>query len=107
MAYVDLTQEEKDSIALVDLHYRGRLSLLVKLMDQDSEEMAEYITTVVKPIIALLDNTDIIPNSSNLGGSQDLTVAQWNGVQSFLEDQEAFKTTNISVITKAVGINIG
>jgi len=106
MAYADLTQDEKDAIALVDLHYRSRVRALAKIMDQESQEMAEYIATVVKPIIATLLDADVIPNSSSLGGSQDLTVAQWNGMQSFLESQESFKTTNITVLTKAVGVNV-
>jgi nucleoside recognition membrane protein YjiH len=104
--YESLTQTEKDAIALVDIHYRGRVSSLAKLMDQDSEEMAEYITSVVKPIIATLTVGEVIPNATSLAGAQDLTVAQWEGMQTFLESQEATKTANIAVLTKAVGVNV-
>ena len=102
MAFGDLTQQEQEDLMTADTYIRGVVSSVTQAIDLEMQWWQE----VIDPIMAQLNNPDVIPNSTNLAGSQDLTKAELQGIKDWVKTSMAdMINTNIALVVKAVGIN--
>lgn len=114
MAFTDLTQEEQQAIQGADIWLRGIVSTIVQLVKQsDYQFKKEYYTQIVTPALAQLNNNEKLPTKTGLATAQELTVAQTNGMATWVWDffdniQTLIDEPNtLALIVKAIGINSG
>jgi len=108
MAFADLPLDLQEDIAVVDKSVRGTLSDLRQLMmRQDWPLIQELVTRITShPDFALLQSNDVIPNSTNLGASQDTTKDEWVSMWSYLNTNVfATLTSDMDLLSKMIGIN--
>ena len=104
--YDGLTQEEKDLIGESGRWMRGSVSSLVAYADDSDFNMKEqYYIDNVLPILNTLDPGEVVPNSSGLAGSQDITEAQMKAAMTWIFGIQDDIDTNLSLVVKLIGIN--
>ena len=75
MAYVDLTQAQKDSVQAMCLLVRPLSGELGRLLEK-FQAVVSYYTGNVETILGDLQSSDEIPNATGLTGAQALTKEQ-------------------------------
>lgn len=107
MAFSDLTPEQQADFARADKIVRGTLSSLRQLINTvDWEMFDQLMTDSVQPALDTLGSTDVLPNSTDLGGARDVTKAQWLAMQAFITKQiRKPMATNRGKLLKLIGIN--
>jgi hypothetical protein len=108
MEYDDLTAEQKADIARYDTFLRGMISSLFALYKAAGPSQWEaFAKSSVDVPLATLDATEIIPNSTGLAGSKDLTAAEFTALQTMARGLVALANEQLPLIVKAIGINGG
>ena len=106
--YDSLTTEQKAALALGDKWVRGALVSLKQFTDDaDFDLKLQYWTDNIVPILALLDNGELIPQASGHAGASDLNKAQLAAIKTWLEGIDGDMTTNMTTVVKAIGVNAG
>ena len=83
MAYEDLTQEQQASIQALSQVVRPLTGEFAKLLAKFQVAVSYYVGNV-ETILAGLDASDLIPNTSGLAGAQDLTKEQFVNLMGYL-----------------------
>jgi len=107
MLYNDLTEQQKEDLHKHEIYIRGNTAVLMSVFkDMDTAVWFPWIENKIVPILdSLTDNNDIIPNTSLLGGSSDLTVAEYKLLRTLLNDMYLLYANNQTLVSKAIGIN--
>jgi len=106
MEYDDLTTEQKADIQRYDTYLRGVLSSLLGVFKQASpEQWAAFSAMSVDPVLATLDDSAIVPNSTGLAGAKDLTAAEFKQLQVMSRGLVKLAQDNLPLVVKAIGIN--
>ena len=104
--YDSLTPEQKANFGIYDQFMRGVVSSLMKVSKgADAETMNQFAIDQIDQVLGTLDDAEVIPNSTDLGGAQDLTVAEFKTLQAFLRGLVATKDGNRALLVKAAGVN--
>lgn len=83
MAYVDLTQEQKDAVQALSQTLRPLSGELARLLEK-CQAVVSYYTGNVETILGELQNSDEIPNTSGLTGAQSLTKEQFVNLVGYM-----------------------
>jgi hypothetical protein len=109
--YSSLTPEEQSLLAAWERNMRGWLNGLSRMVvEARALEAALNASGGPAEILALLDPTEIVPNSSGIAGAQDLARSEWDvmvtaGLNDFLLN---YDTTAVRrVLAKANGPTAG
>ena len=103
MAYADLIQTQKESLDAWMLLMRSTCGEIARVNNHNEVVKTEYDGTTAG-ILALLDDADVIPNTSGLQGAEPLTKAQVVAAVGFIEGILAFNTpTHREYLAKAAG----
>lgn len=111
MLYDDLPEGDKKLLAAIERNTRGWLNGLAALLAQARALDAAWSASGgADDLVASLDAAQVVPNSSGIGGAQDLTKEEWNtmrtsGLTDFLVkyDTDAVRR----VLAKAAGPTAG
>lgn len=105
-AYADLTTEEQGHIQTAVNLLRGATSSLMGIKKGMSHK-AEWIIATVDPLIAGLDDAEVIPNTSGLGGASDVTVAEYKLIRDTLRTVivDSDVAAKKAAIIKLIGVN--
>lgn len=105
--YANLTQGQKDALALGDAWLRGALVSLIGFTKQaDFDLKLQYWTDNIDAALAALDAGQVIPQSTNHAGASGLTKAEYQAIKNWLASINSDMTSNLSVAVKAVGVNV-
>lgn len=105
MLYSAFTTQQKLMIANADTYYRQQVLKLVKLAQQANIIVNEaFIATNVDPLVNQLDVGQIIPNSTTLVGTQDMSVTDWQALQTIIRSLNTEMQNSLSLIIQAIGI---
>ena len=102
--YDSLTPEEKAVLHEGEILLRGWwASVVASALDQK----IEFLLATWKPIKDTLDNAEVVPNTSGLGGSSDLTALD---LQVLFADMKAVNddikvAAKFARIVRAIGVN--
>lgn len=108
MAYADLTTEEQELLGQAERWLRGTVSSLYSMLDDgDFELKAAYWTENIVPILAQLNASDVVPNTSGLAGAVDVTSSELSSAYTWLTGINSDTETNIALVTKFIGVNAG
>jgi len=107
MLYNDLTDQQKEDLHRHEIYIRGNTATLMGVFkDMDTSVWFPWITNNIDPILtSLTDPTDVIPDTSLLAGSSDLTVEEYKLLKSLLNDMYLLYVNNQALVSKAIGIN--
>lgn len=92
MAYADLTTEQKASLDSWMLLFRATCGELARVNNHGDAVNIEYNGSAGE-VLALLQDTDAIPNTSGLAGAESMTKAQIVTVVSYLQGVLAYNTS--------------
>ena len=107
--YSELTEQQQSDAAIVDTWRRGVLSSLLRVLKD-----ANYMTMIprameVDALIATLEDGEIIPNSTGLGGARDMDKDRFIALGVMLQELITVYETAIaadpSLAIDAVGVN--
>ncbi len=103
--YDSLTPEQKSHLATLDTFARSFVSSIVQAANAgNASGVHQFSVDTVDPILSTLDATEVIPNSTNLQGAQDLTVTEFTALRDILRGLLTTQQTNVSLLTKAAGV---
>lgn len=103
MAFADLTPEQQASLNAWMRLYRAAAGELARVNNHIEVVNTEYNGTT-SAILALLDNADVIPNSSGLDGAEPMTKEDVILVMSYLQGAQTYNTApHRQNIAKACG----
>ncbi len=106
MNYEDLTPEEQALLGQAERWLRGMLSSFYSMLDDADFPLKQaFWTANIVPILAQLDNGDVIPNTSGLAGAVDVTVGNINAVYSWISSVNGDMDTNLALVEKFIGVN--
>ena len=106
MAFTDLTVEERALLVIEDRKIRGILTGLMRLVrDTDFIVWEEWSNQNIAPLLGKLDSKEVLPNSTQLAGAQDLTTADVDAVRSIAKQLFSLAQDNLPLIVKAIGVN--
>jgi len=104
--YDSLTDEQKKDLAIYDTAMRGAVSSAVGITKAiDAASLATFGKDRVDPIMATLDDGEVVPNSTNLGSAKDITALEYKALQVIIRGVLKTLNDNRSLIVKAIGIN--
>lgn len=104
--YDSLTQEEKDSIAIIDEYARGTMVSALQLHRIAETELHEQLwIDVVQPILLTLDPGEVVPQSTGHAGASSLTPLELNSIVSWLFGMNDAMDGQLQMIRKAIGVN--
>lgn len=104
--YAELTADQKDDIATYDTYIRGAASSLLAIRKtSDPDTWNQFAVDNVDAVKATLTVGEVVPNSTGLGGAKDLTIAEFDQLQSVLRQINDLFTNNKALLVKAVGVN--
>lgn len=83
MAYVDLTQEQKDAVQALCGTVRPLAGELARVLEKFQAAVA-YYTGNVETILGELQSSDEIPNATGLTGAQSLTKSELANLVGYL-----------------------
>lgn len=109
--YNDLTDEQKGIVSAWERNQRAWFNSLARLLKEARTLQAAIdASNGVRSIVASLDPSEEVPNSSGIAGAHDLTKSEWNslitaGLDDFLVtyDTPAFR----QLLAKAAGPTAG
>ena len=105
MAYTDLTTEQKTTLAIQEKFARGAVSSLNAVFKaSNADSMEAFRIDQVQPIIDALDDSDIVPNSTDLAGAVDVTVAELKTAIALLQELQTLRADNLALLTKLAGV---
>lgn len=103
MLYSELSDAQKETVRQGDLFIRRWLR---QMAGQDLDLKLQWYNDNMAPILALLDAGQVIPDSSNLAGAQDLTKEQVTALKNWIAGISADIETNKSLLVKAIGVDV-
>lgn len=106
MPFSDLDKSDQANLATEDQKVRGILTGLMQLVKQtDFTIWEEWSNQNVTPILGKLKPDDVLPNSTDLAGAQDLAVSDLDAVRTLAKQLYSMANENLALIVKAIGIN--
>lgn len=106
--FAEKTAEEQAAIQEYDKFLRGVTSSLMALMQKSNATvMEQWAASNVDPALATLDDAEVIPRTTGLAGTVDMTAAELKGLQAIIRGLTATAGANLGLVVKAVGINNG
>lgn len=101
-----LTPEQQADIVRYDAFLRGVFSSLANLAKQaDADAWNQFAIDNVDVVLAALNDADILPTQTGLGGAKPLTVAEFKVLQSMARVLKQMLDGNRALFVKAVGVN--
>lgn len=98
--------EAAADLASYDTYLRGVLSSLFHVFrDAQPERWGAFAAASVDPVLATLDDSTTVPNSTGLAGAKPLTAAEFRQLQAMSRQLVQLALDNVSLIVKAIGIN--
>jgi hypothetical protein len=99
MAYQDLTPEEQELLSEAERWLRGTVASLYRMLDDgDFPLKGAYWTQNITPILAQLQPSDPIPNTSGLAGAVDVTNSELTTAFNWLNSINTDAETNIQTL---------
>lgn len=92
MAYADLTTEQKASLDAWMTLFRASAGELARVNNHLDAVNTEYLGSAGE-VLALLQDTDVIPNASGLTGAEPMTKAQVVTVVSYVQGALGYNTS--------------
>lgn len=106
MTYDDLTQEQKEIVGQAERWLRGMLSSFYAMLDVADFPLKEaFWNANVAPLLAQMQNSVVIPNTSGLAGAADVTVGDIGNVFTWVTGINGDMNTNIALVVKFIGVN--
>ena len=106
--YASLTDDQKTDIATYDTFLRGVIRAVIRAKNSaDIGGLETFAAANVDPVLASVDSTELIPNSTDLGGAKDLTQAEFTALQTLARSVLATMEdpTNKALLIKAIGVS--
>ena len=108
MAFTELTIQQQQMLGAEDKKVRAILRQFMQLVQAvDFLTWEEWSNQNITPILALLKSDDVLPNTTDLAGAQDLQVTDLDAVRSLAKQLFATAQDQLPLIVKAIGINAG
>lgn len=106
--YAELTDDQKADLAAEDKYLRGMFSSLTKLAkDMDAEVWEQFSHDRIDPILAVLDPTEEIPNSTGLTRAVPVTAAEFTAALGVARMLRAAMVDYRALLVKLIGVNAG
>jgi hypothetical protein len=104
MAFADLTAQQQEDLQHYHLYLRTSMREVLKwLLAIDKEHWDQFVTDVISPILTELLAGDIIPDPTNLAGSQDMTKSELVTLKGTHDDLVTTLNNARANLVKAVG----
>ena len=106
LKWEELNPKDAQDIQRYDTYLRGVLSSLLGVFKQASpEQWAAFSLQFVDPPLATLADDSVVPNSTGLAGSKDLTAGEFKELQAMSRALVQLAIDNFPLIVKAIGVN--
>lgn len=101
-----LTEQEKSDLTAYDTYLRGILRELARVaIKADPTMWNAFAVSRIDPLLAELDATAVLPNTTGLAQASDMTQAQFLGLQALARGLVQTLDTNRDLIITAIGVN--